>query len=92
MFYTIKKLQIGQTVTEEEKNLKIYLLISTFINSWCKGIAVGLSTKILPHNFNELIDASIKVLKGVKPKIYPDFYSGGSVDFSNYNDGKEEEN
>ena len=53
-----------------------------------EGIAVGLSTKILPHNFNELIDASIKVLKGVKPKIYPDFYSGGSADFSNYNDGK----
>jgi len=52
-----------------------------------EGIAVGLSTKILPHNFNELIDSSIKVLKGVKPRIYPDFYSGGSADFSNYNDG-----
>ena len=52
-----------------------------------EGIAVGLSTKILPHNFNELIDASIKVLKGVKPKIFPDFYSGGSADFSSYNDG-----
>ena len=53
-----------------------------------EGIAVGLSTKILPHNFNELIDASIKVLKGIKPKIYPDFLTGGSADFSNYNDGK----
>lgn len=53
-----------------------------------EGIAVGLSTKILPHNFNELIDASIKILKGVKPKIVPDFFSGGSADFSNYNDGK----
>ena len=53
-----------------------------------EGIAVGLSTKILPHNFNELIDASIKVLKGVKPKIYPDFITGGSADFTNYNDGK----
>ena len=53
-----------------------------------EGIAVGLSTKILPHNFNELIDASIKVLKGIKPRIYPDFYSGGSADFTNYNDGK----
>ena len=53
-----------------------------------EGIAVGLSTKIMPHNFNELIDASIKVLKGVKPKIYPDFFSGGTADFSNYNDGK----
>ena len=53
-----------------------------------EGIAVGLSTKILPHNFNELIDASIKVLKGIKPKIYPDFLTGGSADFSQYNDGK----
>ena len=53
-----------------------------------EGIAVGLSTKILPHNFNELIDASIKILKGVSPKIYPDFISGGMADFSNYNDGK----
>ena len=53
-----------------------------------EGIAVGLSTKILPHNFNELIDASIKVLKGIKPKIFPDFITGGSADFSSYNDGK----
>ena len=53
-----------------------------------EGIAVGLSTKIMPHNFNELIDASIKILKGVKPKIYPDFQSGGMADFSDYNDGK----
>jgi topoisomerase-4 subunit A len=53
-----------------------------------EGIAVGLSTKIMPHNFNELIDASIKVLKGVKPKIFPDFFSGGTADFTNYNDGK----
>ena len=53
-----------------------------------EGIAVGLSTKILPHNFNELIDASIKILKGVKPRIFPDFITGGSADFTNYNDGK----
>ena len=53
-----------------------------------EGIAVGLSTKILPHNFNELIDASIKILKGKKPRIFPDFYTGGSADFTNYNDGK----
>ena len=53
-----------------------------------EGIAVGLSTKILPHNFNELIDASIKILKGSKPKIFPDFLNGGQADFSNYNDGK----
>ena len=53
-----------------------------------EGIAVGLSTKILPHNFNELIDASIKVLKGIKPRIFPDFESGGTMDVSDYQDGK----
>ena len=53
-----------------------------------EGIAVGLSTKIMPHNFNELINASIKILKGVKPRIFPDFFSGGMADFTNYNDGK----
>jgi len=53
-----------------------------------EGIAVGLSTKILPHNFNELIEASIKVLKGKKAKIYPDFPTGGMADFSDYNEGK----
>ena len=52
-----------------------------------EGIAVGLSTKILPHNFNELIDASVKALKGQKPKIYPDFPTYGMADFSSYNDG-----
>ena len=58
------------------------------LNQGVEGIAVGLSTKILPHNFNELIDASIKILKGIKPKIIPDFVTGGMADFSNYNDGK----
>ena len=53
-----------------------------------EGIAVGLSTKILPHNFNELIDASIKILKGRSFKLYPDFLNGGIADVSNYNDGK----
>lgn len=52
-----------------------------------EGIAVGLACKILPHNFLELIDASIGVLKGKKPHIYPDFPTGGMADFSNYNDG-----
>ncbi|NQY05428.1 MAG: DNA gyrase/topoisomerase IV subunit A, partial [Flavobacteriaceae bacterium] len=52
-----------------------------------EGIAVGLSTKILPHNFVELIDASIKHLKGKKFTIYPDFPTGGEADVSNYNDG-----
>ncbi len=52
-----------------------------------EGIAVGLSTKILPHNFNELIDASIKYLKGRNFTLVPDFLTGGIADFSNYNDG-----
>ncbi|MEQ8705148.1 MAG: DNA gyrase/topoisomerase IV subunit A [Phaeodactylibacter sp.] len=52
------------------------------------GIAVGLSTKILPHNFNELIKASIKLLEGKKVKIYPDFQTGGMIDVSDYKGGK----
>ena len=52
-----------------------------------EGIAVGLSTKVLPHNFNELIDASIKILKGKPFTIYPDFQTAGIADVSNYNDG-----
>ena len=52
-----------------------------------EGIAVGLSTKILPHNFNELIDGSVKYLKGRSFKLYPDFQTGGSIDIKNYNDG-----
>ena len=53
-----------------------------------EGIAVGLSTKILSHNFIELIDSSIKHLQGKKINIFPDFITGGIADFSNYNDGK----
>lgn len=52
-----------------------------------EGIAVGLSTKILPHNFVELIDASIKHLQGKRFTIYPDFPTAGEIDVSNYNDG-----
>jgi topoisomerase-4 subunit A len=52
-----------------------------------EGIAVGLSTKILPHNFLELIDASIKHLEGKRFKIYPDFPTGGIIDINQYNDG-----
>lgn len=52
-----------------------------------EGIAVGLSTRVLPHNFCELIKASIDVLKGKNPKIYPDFPTGGIADFSEYNQG-----
>ncbi len=53
-----------------------------------EGIAVGLATKILPHNFCELIEASIKSLRGKKFDILPDFQTGGSMDASNYNEGK----
>ncbi len=52
-----------------------------------EGIAVGLSTKILPHNFVELIDASIKHLKGQRFTLYPDFPTAGIIDVTNYNDG-----
>ncbi|MDR0745154.1 MAG: DNA gyrase/topoisomerase IV subunit A [Mediterranea sp.] len=53
-----------------------------------EGIAVGLSSKILPHNFNELCDASINYLRGEEFRIYPDFPTGGSIDVSKYNDGE----
>lgn len=52
------------------------------------GIAVGLSTKILPHNFCELIEASIKYLRGKRFELFPDFQTGGMIDVSNYNEGK----
>ncbi len=52
-----------------------------------EGIAVGLSSKILPHNFNELIDASISYLQGKPFELYPDFPTGGMIDVSKYNDG-----
>ncbi|MDQ1161862.1 topoisomerase-4 subunit A [Chryseobacterium sp. SORGH_AS 447] len=52
-----------------------------------EGIGVGLSTKILPHNFNELISASVAYLKGKKFEIYPDFLTAGYLDVSEYNDG-----
>lgn len=63
--------------------LKFPLLLAQGV----EGIAVGLSSKILPHNFNELIDASIDVLKGVEPDIMPDFLTGGMADASKYSNG-----
>lgn len=53
-----------------------------------EGIAVGLNSKILPHNFNELLDASIAYLRGDDFVLYPDFQTGGSIDVSRYNDGE----
>ncbi len=52
------------------------------------GIAVGLSTKILPHNFGELIDAAVKYLRGRKFDLFPDFLTGGMIDVADYNQGK----
>jgi len=53
-----------------------------------EGIAVGLATKIMPHNFIELIDGSIQVLRGERPNLLPDFPTGGLADVSNYNEGR----
>ncbi|MDD4636312.1 MAG: DNA gyrase/topoisomerase IV subunit A [Bacteroidales bacterium] len=53
-----------------------------------EGIAVGLSSKILPHNFNELLDASVCILKNEPFELYPDFQTGGYIDVSKYNDGE----
>ena len=64
--------------------MKFPLLLSQGV----EGIAVGLSTKILPHNFRELIKASIKILQGKNAKIYPDFMTAGYIDVSEYNSGK----
>ncbi|MCC8112511.1 MAG: DNA gyrase/topoisomerase IV subunit A [Bacteroidales bacterium] len=52
-----------------------------------EGIAVGLSSKILPHNFNEILDAAISYLRGEEFELYPDFVTGGLIDVSRYNDG-----
>ncbi len=53
-----------------------------------EGIAVGLSSKILPHNFNELCDAAVSYLKGESFQLFPDFQTGGAIDVSRYNDGE----
>ena len=53
-----------------------------------EGIAVGLSSKVLPHNFNELCEAAISYLKGEQFQLYPDFPTGGAIDVSKYNDGQ----
>ncbi|GAB4248215.1 MAG: DNA gyrase/topoisomerase IV subunit A [Vicingaceae bacterium] len=73
----------GRNKEPETLPVKFPLLLAQGV----EGIAVGLACKILPHNFNELIDASIAVLKGKKINILPDFPTGGLADFSNYNDG-----
>ena len=74
----------GRNKEPETLPVKFPLLLTQGV----EGIAVGLACKILPHNFNELIDGSIKVLMGTKKvTIYPDFLTGGMADMSAYNDG-----
>jgi len=74
----------GRNKEPVELPVKFPLLLA----SGAEGIAVGLSTKIMPHNFNELIKASIAILEDKSFKIVPDFPTGGLADFSNYNNGK----
>jgi len=74
---------VGRRAEPNNLPVKFPLLLA----QGAEGIAVGLSTKVLPHNFNELIDASIKILKGKPFTLYPDFMTAGIADVSNYNDG-----
>lgn len=74
----------GRNKEPETLPVKFPLLLAQGV----EGIAVGLSSKILPHNFNELCDASISYLKGEEFQIYPDFLTGGSIDVAKYNDGE----
>ncbi|HLU87159.1 MAG TPA: DNA gyrase/topoisomerase IV subunit A [Taishania sp.] len=73
----------GRNNEPEQLPVKFPLLLA----QGAEGIAVGMACKILPHNFNELIDGSINILRGKKVEIFPDFPNGGMADFSNYNDG-----
>lgn len=73
----------GRNKEPETLPIKFPLLLAQGV----EGIAVGLACKILPHNFNELIQASISILKNEEFEIYPDFQTGGTVDVSKYNDG-----
>lgn len=73
----------GRNKEPETLPVKFPLLLAQGV----EGIAVGLACKMLPHNFNELCDASVAILKGKKTDILPDFATAGMADFSNYNDG-----
>jgi len=73
----------GRNQEPEALPVKFPLLLA----QGAEGIAVGLATRILPHNFNELLDASVAHLKGESFTLYPDFLTGGLVDCSNYNGG-----
>lgn len=71
----------------KKEPINLPVMFPLLLAQGAEGIAVGLSTKILPHNFVELIDASIKHLQGKRFEILPDFPTGGSMDASQYNDG-----
>lgn len=71
----------------KKEPINLPVMFPLLLAQGAEGIAVGLSTKILPHNFVELIDASIKHLEGKKFKLFPDFPTGGIIDVSAYNDG-----
>ena len=71
----------------KKEPINLPVMFPMLLASGAEGIAVGLSTKVLPHNFIELIDASIKHLKEKKFTIYPDFPTAGIADFSDYKDG-----
>jgi len=71
----------------KKEPINLPIMFPLLLAQGAEGIAVGLSTKVLPHNFLELIDASIKHLKGKRFTIYPDFPTSGIADVSNYNDG-----
>lgn len=73
----------GRNKEPETLPMKFPLLLAQGV----EGIAVGMACKILPHNFNELIDGSIDILRGKSPKLVPDFPTGGMMDAENYNDG-----
>ncbi len=84
------KTTINQLSYDGRKNEPVTLPMKfpLLLAQGAEGIAVGLSTKILPHNFCELIDASIKYLRGKKFELLPDFLTGGIMDATNYNEGK----
>lgn len=83
------KITTWQLSYDGRKNEPVHLPVKfpLLLAQGAEGIAVGLSTKVLPHNFNELLDCSIKVLKGKPFTLYPDFPTAGIADVSNYNDG-----
>ncbi len=81
---TWKKSYDGRNKEPEVLPVKFPLLLAQGV----EGIAVGLASKILPHNFNELLDSSIKYLRGKTPDLLPDFPTGGMADFTKYNNGQ----